>query len=165
MWFQHHFRPRSHFDTGGSRSRACTYHFKKNLATMHHYYRGVIPGVPGVSWHPQILADQLHNPISIKGGRLCPPYNTPPDFQTFLRHCWLEMTTYPVRLDFSVALWYIQDGNFELWNFNCNANLENLSELRCHLLKDIYCVEGQSFRRAHVSMCASATKRNQLALA
>ena len=29
-------------------------------------------GVPGVYWHPQILADQLHNPISNRGDRLGP---------------------------------------------------------------------------------------------
>ena len=28
-------------------------------------------GVPGVPWHPQILADELF-PISTKGDRLCP---------------------------------------------------------------------------------------------
>ena len=32
-------------------------------------------GVPGMPWHPQILADQLT--LSQRGGsRLCPPYNT-----------------------------------------------------------------------------------------
>ena len=47
-------------------------------------YRGV---VQGVSWHPQILADQL-TLSQPGGGRLCPPYNTgTPEFQTFLKPC------------------------------------------------------------------------------
>ena len=33
-------------------------------------------GMPGGRGHPHILADQLDNPISTRGVRLCPPNNT-----------------------------------------------------------------------------------------
>ena len=44
-------------------------------------------GVPGVPWHPQILADQLTLPKP--GGTVYAQQIilAPPDFQTFLRPC------------------------------------------------------------------------------
>ena len=37
------------------------------------YHAGLSPGVLGVPWYPQILAD-LVNPIWTRRGRLCPPH-------------------------------------------------------------------------------------------
>jgi hypothetical protein len=46
------------------------------MATKSNIYTGLSSlGMPGVQWYPQILGRSV-NPISTKGGRLCPPNDT-----------------------------------------------------------------------------------------
>ena len=49
-----------------------------------------VPGVPGVPWHPHILADQLTLSQRRGADYAHQIIQAPPDFQTFLRPCFIS---------------------------------------------------------------------------